>query len=181
MDPNGPSSGATSSTRTARSTSPSGRRTSATGAGATASRSSTPRAAWRTPAARAGTSSSRRARTTSAPWTSARLTTRGKVSFQYGRLELRAKAPVADGTWGAGWLLGDAYRDELSWPYCGEVDIFEAVGREIDDETGDGINHGSCHTRAYYFKQGNHISNTIPVEGMGTEFHSTRWSGPPRP
>lgn len=106
-----------------------------------------------------------------APWTSARLTTRGKVSFQYGRLELRAKAPVADGTWGAGWLLGDAYRDELSWPYCGEVDIFEAVGREIDDETGDGINHGSCHTRAYYFKQGNHISNTIPVEGMGTEFH----------
>lgn len=107
-----------------------------------------------------------------APWTSARLTTRGKVSFQYGRLELRAKAPVADGTWGAGWLLGDAYRDELSWPYCGEVDIFEAVGREIDDESGDGINHGSCHTRAYYFKQGNHISNTIPVKGMGTEFHT---------
>ena len=106
------------------------------------------------------------------PWTSARLTTRGKVSFQYGRLEMRAKAPVADGTWGAGWLLGDAYRDELSWPYCGEVDIFEAVGREIDDESGDGINHGSCHTRAYYFKQGNHISNTIPVKGMGTEFHT---------
>lgn len=106
-----------------------------------------------------------------AAWTSARLTTRGKVSFQYGRLEIRAKAPVADGTWGAGWLLGDAYRDELSWPYCGEVDIFEAVGREIDDKTGDGINHGSCHTRAYYFKQGNHISNTIPVKGMGTTFH----------
>ena len=94
------------------------------------------------------------------------------MSFQYGRLELRAKAPVADGTWGAGWLLGDAYRDELSWPYCGEVDIFEAVGREIDDESGDGINHGSCHTRAYYFKQGNHISSTIPVKGMGTQFHT---------
>lgn len=106
-----------------------------------------------------------------APWTSARLTTRGKVSFQYGRLEIRAKAPVGDGTWGAGWLLGDAYRDELSWPYCGEVDIFEAVGREIDDDTGNGINHGSCHTRAYYFKQGNHISNTIPIEGMGKDFH----------
>ncbi|MEE2939511.1 MAG: glycoside hydrolase family 16 protein [Planctomycetota bacterium] len=115
-----------------------------------------------------------------APWTSARLTTRGKVSFQYGRLEIRAKAPVADGTWGAGWLLGDAYRDELSWPYCGEVDIFEAVGREIDDRTGDGINHGSCHTRAYYFKQGNHISSTIPVEGMGTEFHLYAMEWTPR-
>lgn len=111
------------------------------------------------------------------PWTSARLTTRGKVSFQYGRLEMRAKAPVADGTWGAGWLLGDAYRDEVSWPYCGEVDIFEAVGREIDDETGDGINHGSCHTRAYYFKQGNHISNTIAVKQMSS-FHTyeMEWS-----
>ena len=83
-------------------------------------------------------------------------------------------------TWGAGWLLGDAYRDELSWPYCGEVDIFEAVGREIDDRTGDGINHGSCHTRAYYFKQGNHISSTIPVEGMGTEFHLYAMEWTPR-
>ncbi len=105
------------------------------------------------------------------PWTSARLTTRGKVSFLYGRFEIRARVPAADGTWAAGWLLGDDYRDEVSWPYCGEVDIMEAVGREIDDATGDGINHGSCHTRAYYFKQGNHISNTIPVEGMATDFH----------
>ena len=61
----------------------------------------------------------------------------------------------------------DAYRDEISWPYCGEIDVLEGVGREIDDETGDGINHASCHTRAYYFKQGNHISNTIEVKGLG--------------
>lgn len=105
------------------------------------------------------------------PWTSARLTTRGKRSFLYGRLEIRAKAPVGDGAWAAGWLLGDDYRDERSWPYCGEVDVLEAVGREVDDTSGDGINHGSCHTRAYYFKQGNHISRTIPVQGMGTGFH----------
>jgi len=105
------------------------------------------------------------------PWTSARLTTRGKVSFQYGRIEIRAQVPVADGTWSAGWLLGDDYRDERSWPYCGEIDVLEGVGREIDDATGDGINHASCHTRAYYFKQGNHISNTKAVPGMGASFH----------
>ena len=104
-------------------------------------------------------------------WTSARLTTRGKVDFLYGRIEMRAKAPSTDGTWAAGWALGAAYRDELSWPYCGEIDICEAVGREIDDTTGDGTNHASCHTRAYYFKQGNHISSTLPVEDMGTAFH----------
>ena len=104
-------------------------------------------------------------------WTSARLTTRGKVSFLRGRIEMRAKVPAADGTWAAGWLLGDDYRDEVSWPYCGEVDIMEAVGKEISDDTGNGINHGSCHTRAYYFKQGNHITNVLPVDGMSTDFH----------
>ena len=104
-------------------------------------------------------------------WTSARLTTRGRVSFLRGRIEMRAMVPAADGTWAAGWLLGDDYRDEVSWPYCGEVDIMEAVGKEIDDETGNGINHGSCHTRAYYFKQGNHITNVLPVNGMSTGFH----------
>lgn len=104
-------------------------------------------------------------------WTSARLTTRGRVSFLRGRIEMRAIVPSADGTWAAGWTLGDDYRDEVSWPYCGEVDIMEAVGREISDETGEGVNHASCHTRAYYFKQGNHITNVLPVEGMSTDFH----------
>lgn len=104
-------------------------------------------------------------------WTSARLTTRGRLSFLYGRIEIRARVPAADGAWAAGWLLGDAYRDEKSWPYCGEIDLLEGVGREIDDATGDGTNHASCHTRAYYFKQGNHISSTRPVPGMARDFH----------
>ena len=106
------------------------------------------------------------------PWTSARLTTRGKVSFIYGRIEFRAKVPAGDGAWSAGWLLGDAYRDEISWPYCGEIDVLECVGREIDDETGDGVNHASCHTRAFYFKQGNQITSIIPVKKMRDEFHT---------
>lgn len=105
-------------------------------------------------------------------WTSARLTTRGKVSFVYGKIEFRAKPPAGVGTWAAGWLLGDEYRDEISWPYCGEIDVLECVGREVDQETGDGINHASCHTRAYYFKQGNHLTSTLPVKGMTTEFHT---------
>lgn len=51
------------------------------------------------------------------PWTSARLTTRGKVSFIYGKIEFRAKVPAEKGNWAAGWTLGDDYVDELSWPY----------------------------------------------------------------
>lgn len=112
------------------------------------------------------------------PWTSARLTTRGKIAFLRGRIEFRAKVPAEDGAWAAAWLLGDSYRDEKSWPYCGEVDVLEGVGKEIDDATGDGTNHASCHTRAYYFKQGNHISNRRQVKRMATDFHvyAVEWS-----
>lgn len=106
------------------------------------------------------------------PWTSARLTTAGKQSFLYGKIEFKAKVPSGRGTWAAGWLLGDDYRDELSWPYCGEIDVLECVGYEINDSTGDGLNHASCHTRAYYFKQGNHLTATTPVQNMQQEWHT---------
>lgn len=105
-------------------------------------------------------------------WTSARLTTRGKVGFIYGKIEFKAKVPSGVGTWTAGWTLGDSYRDEISWPYCGEIDIMECVGKEIDNDTGDGINHASCHTRAYYFKQGNHLTSVLPVKNMSGEYHT---------
>jgi beta-glucanase (GH16 family) len=105
-------------------------------------------------------------------WTSARLSTQGKHAFTYGRVEFRAKVPVGRGTWAAGWLLGDAYRDEISWPYCGEIDVLECVGYEINDTTGKGLNHATCHTRAYYFKQGNQIGSEIEVDSMNSVFHT---------
>lgn len=104
-------------------------------------------------------------------WTSARLTTHGKEAFLYGKIEFRAKVPVGRGSWAAGWLLGDEYLDEISWPYCGEIDVLECVGFEIDDESGNGLNHCTCHTRSYYFKQGNQIGATIEVENMNSEYH----------
>jgi len=107
-----------------------------------------------------------------AAWTSARLTTRGKVSFLYGKIEFRAKVPPKRGNWAAGWTLGDAYVDELSWPYCGEIDIMESVGYEMDDATGDGIAHASAHCRAYYFKLGNQPTSTLPVKNMYEDYHT---------
>jgi beta-glucanase (GH16 family) len=105
-------------------------------------------------------------------WTSARLTTRGKVSFLYGKIEMRAKVPREKGCWAAGWTLGDKYVDEISWPYCGEIDILESVGFEVNDETGDGIAHATVHTPAYYFKINNQISSTREVKNMAGEFHT---------
>jgi len=105
-------------------------------------------------------------------WTSARLTTQGKHAFTYGKVEFRAMVPEGRGTWAAGWLLGDAYRDEISWPYCGEIDVLECVGYEINDTTGHGLNHATCHTRAYYFKQGNQIGSEIEIDSMNSVFHT---------
>ncbi len=104
-------------------------------------------------------------------WTSARLTTRGKTSFVYGRIEMRAKVPVEKGNWTAGWMLGDKYVDELSWPYCGEIDILECVGFEIDDLTGDGLHHASVHCGAYYFKLNNQPTGITEVKSMNSEYH----------
>jgi beta-glucanase (GH16 family) len=105
-------------------------------------------------------------------WTSARLTTRGKESFLYGKIEFRAKVPAGNGSWSAGWLLGSDYVDEMSWPLCGEVDVMENVGNEIDDLTGNGRTHGSVHYAGYYFKKGNQIPFITDVKNMNEEFHN---------
>ena len=112
-------------------------------------------------------------------WTSARLTTRGKVSFVHGRIEFRAKVPPLRGNWAAGWTLGDEYVDEISWPYCGEIDILESVGFELDDETGNGEAHASIHCGAYYFKLENHPTAILKVENMVDEYHTYAidWTG----
>jgi len=61
--------------------------------------------------------------------TSASIETKGKVSFHYGRIEVRARMPhQAPGPWPAIWTKGDNY-DQVGWPQCGEIDIMEWVGR----------------------------------------------------
>ena len=106
------------------------------------------------------------------PWSSARLTTRGKESFLYGKIEFRAKVPAGIGSWSAGWLLGDQYVDEFSWPYCGEIDVLENVGYEIDGNTGNGKTHASVHCGAYYFKLKNQPTAIAEVENLNNAFHN---------
>src|ERR1051326_3814746 len=95
----------------------------------------------------------RRAAREFAEYTSASLTTRGKASWTYGRIEVRAKLPQGRGTWPAIWMLG-ANR-QAGWPACGEIDIMEFVGFEP------GVVHANIHTRKY-----NHVQKT----GKGTQF-----------
>lgn len=66
-------------------------------------------------------------------YTSARLNS--KFAFTYGRVDVRAKLPLGDGTWPAIWTLGkninedggfwDSQYGTVGWPACGEIDIME--------------------------------------------------------
>jgi beta-glucanase (GH16 family) len=60
---------------------------------------------------------------------SARLITKGKFDFKYGRNEARIKVPRGVGVWPAFWLLGNDI-DKTGWPNCGEIDVMEFIGRE---------------------------------------------------
>ena len=62
-------------------------------------------------------------------YTSARMLTKGKQTFKYGRIDVRAKLPQGQGIWPAIWLLG-ADIDQNNWPKCGEIDIMELRGQE---------------------------------------------------
>ena len=64
-------------------------------------------------------------------YTSARILTKGKFSFKYGRVEARAKLPTGVGTWPAIWMLGSNI-DSVGWPACGEIDIMEHLGRDLN-------------------------------------------------
>lgn len=98
-----------------------------------------------------------------ADYTSASLTTRGKASWTYGRIEVRAKLPSGRGTWPAIWMLGT--NRQAGWPACGEIDIMENVG--FDPLT----IHANIHTKAYNHVIGTNKGNKIEVSDPSKDFH----------
>lgn len=99
-----------------------------------------------------------------AEYTSASLTTQGKASWTYGRIEVRAKLPSGRGTWPAIWTLGTNIR-EVGWPACGEIDIMEFVGFEP------GIIHANVHTRSYNHTRGTGKGDKITIADASNAFH----------
>ncbi|MBR8534464.1 glycoside hydrolase family 16 protein [Carboxylicivirga sediminis] len=82
------------------------------------------------------------------PYTSARIITKGKGEWQYGRIEVCAKVAGGQGAWPAIWML--PVRNEYgNWPASGEIDIMEYVGYQPDSI------YCTVHTGAY-----NHTKNT---------------------
>lgn len=104
----------------------------------------------------------RKEKSDSVPYSSARLVTRGKASWQYGKVLVRARLPKGLGSWPAIWMLADGMKQ---WPDDGEIDIMEHVGYDP------GMVHGSVHCKKY-----NHVINTqktakTVVKNFSEKFH----------
>ena len=77
-------------------------------------------------------------------YTSARI--RSIRTQAYGRIDIRAKLPTADGTWPALWML--PHNPSTGWPASGEIDIMEHVGCDLASI------HGSIHCTNYNHQDG---------------------------
>ncbi|MBK0379875.1 family 16 glycosylhydrolase [Mucilaginibacter segetis] len=80
------------------------------------------------------------------PYTSGKLTTSGKYSVKYGRIEARIKLPAFQGSWPAFWMLGNNI-GSVGWPQCGEIDIMEQTNTS---NTILGTMHWNANGHVYY-------------------------------
>ena len=101
-------------------------------------------------------------------YTSGRINTYGKHSWQYGYFEIRAKLPEGHGSWPAIWMLPNSIHEGKPWPECGEIDIMEHIGRKQDDIWFSLHSGRHNHTR----KDTQQYTVIKPYENMTTQFHT---------
>lgn len=98
-------------------------------------------------------------------YSSARLVTRGKGDWLYGRVEVRAKLPATRGIWPAIWMLPTDW-EYGDWPASGEIDIMEHVGYMPDSV------FSSVHTEKYNHVIGTQKTRGIFLPDLHDDFHT---------
>jgi len=99
-------------------------------------------------------------------YTSARIKTEDKFDIQYGRIEGRMKISGGQGFWPAFWMLGNNFKS-INWPYSGEIDIMENIGREPTKI------HGTVHGPGYSGGNGPSSTAYLPNrEDFADDFHT---------
>ena len=102
-------------------------------------------------------------------FTSARLLTKGKYAFKYGKIEVRAKLPAGVGTWPAIWMLGDNF-STVGWPASGEIDIMEHVGKQPN------VVHSTLHHPGHSGGNGDGGSTAVPTATSAFHVYKLEWS-----
>lgn len=100
-------------------------------------------------------------------YTSTRLTTFGRQSWQYGYFEIRAKLPAGGGSWPALWFLPDDIHQGVRWPLCGEIDMLEHSGQHPGDVFYSLHSQKHNHT----LRDGVQYTTTIHREDICEDFH----------
>jgi beta-glucanase (GH16 family) len=118
---------------------------------------------------------------------SGKITTQGKRSWQYGKIEARIKWPTGQGNWCAFWMMGTSsaggtytssynpaasYYDYMvnNWASCGEVDIGEHANAQ---STGYANCFWDLRTGVYPWTSGqnaNYANNNVPYGDLN-QFH----------
>jgi beta-glucanase (GH16 family) len=103
-------------------------------------------------------------------YTSSRMVSRGKQTFQYGRIRIRARMAgcTATGTWPALWMLPETWVYG-GWPDSGEIDIVEMVGYETDKF------HASVHTKSYNHGIGTQKTGSISKSEADWHIFEIEW------
>ena len=79
-------------------------------------------------------------------YTSGRINTMGKHEFTYGRFEARLKVPRGKGFLPAFWMMPADESFYGQWPKCGEIDIMEVLGDNVNKVYGS-LHFGEPHTQ----------------------------------
>lgn len=97
-------------------------------------------------------------------YTSARLRTKDKGDWTYGKFEIRALLPSGVGIWPAIWML--ATDEEYGgWPKSGELDIMENVGFDADKV------HFNIHCESYNGAKGNNKGTYVFTSRPSENWH----------
>jgi hypothetical protein len=102
-------------------------------------------------------------------YTSGRINTSNKFSTQYGRVEARIKVPKGNGLWPAFWMMGTDFLTGRPWPYNGEIDIMEILGKNTTEI------YSTLHAPAY--NGGGGYGQKITTVDLSLDYHvySTEW------
>ncbi len=97
-------------------------------------------------------------------YSSAKLVTKEKGDWRYGRIEVSAKLPQGRGTWPAIWML-PTEKKYGGWPRSGEIDIMEHVGYN------QGMVYGTVHTQSFNYMLGTQKGDSTLIPDASAAFH----------
>ena len=108
------------------------------------------------------------------PFTSARLSTKGKADWTYGRFEVRARAPAGQGAWSAIWMLPSEEKYG-AWAASGEIDILEVVNQGTTCKTCEGGKENRVFGTIHYggeWPRNKYKGSDAPLLGSDDGFHT---------